>query len=263
MKRIATIVLSAILLITSVDAFAQPRPPRRNIHPSAKGFGLTFGYVHSSYSQTDWATDEVRTSSGLDGFVAGLSKDFRLIPGVLYFQTGLNYIYQNDPYENTIAPLGIDTGIRIVGDRTEHYVGLPIRLKYTLPLTDRIGLGIDAGPTLLMGLSSKMKYRTRFSDEEASYVTYNIYSGKADTEDVLTGKWDIGNWLLNESNLVPDGRLDRFDIMMGVALGADFFDLFELRLGYDWGLVNRYRKDLADDLKLHRGQFTLSASIRF
>ena len=263
MKRLASIVLSVMMLVASADAFAQTRAPRRNIAPSARGFGLTFGYVHSSYSTTDWATDEVRTSPGLDGFMAGLNKDFRIIPGALYFQAGLSYMYQNDAYENTIAPLGLDTGLRVVGDRTEHYISLPLKMKYTVPLTDRIGLGVEAGPTFMMGLSSKMKYRTRFSDEEASYVTYNIYNGKSNTDHVLAGKWDIADWLMNDSGLVPDGRMNRFDIMMGAALGADFFDLFELRIGYDWGMINRFRKELADDMKLHRGQFTLSASIRF
>ena len=51
--------------------------------------------------------------------------------------------------------------------------------------------------------------------------------------------------------------------MMGAAIGADFFNLMEVRLGYDWGLVNRYKKTVTEDLKMHRGQFTLSVGVRF
>lgn len=262
MKRICLVALSAIMLIASVNVSAQPMRPYRQVGRNAHGFGIGFGYVHSSYRTTDWATDEVETSAGLDGFAAGLTKDFRLIPGALYFQTGLSYIYQNDSRNENISVAGFDSGIRVVGDRTEHYLAIPVRLKYTLPVTDRIGIGIDFGPTLLGGLSSKMKYRTRFQDGETSAVTYNIYKGEVKTGDTAGGRWNLGEWM-NETGMLPEGRLRRLDVMLGAAIGADFFDLLEVRLGYDWGLVNRYKGEIADDLKMRRGQFSLSVAIRF
>ncbi len=262
MKRICLIALSSLMLVASADAVAQARRPYRTAAPAAYGFGINFGYVHSSYRTTDWATDEVETSSGLDGFAAGITKDFRLIPGALYFQTGLNYIYQNDARNENVSVAGIDSGIRVVGDRTEHFLSLPLRLKYTLPITDRIGLGVDAGPTLLMGLSSKMKYRTRFADGESSSVTYNIYKGEMDTDNMLDGRWNLMEWV-DQTGMLPDGRLRRFDVMLGAAIGADFFDVLEVRLGYDCGLINRYKKALGEDLKMRRGQFNLSVALRF
>lgn len=261
MKKIILAVMAAVLLAASAVA----QPARRPHHPmdrSAKGLGLTFGYVHSSYRTTDWATDEVVTSGGLDGFVAGINKDFRIIPRALYFQVGLNYMYQNDERNETVMLAGFDTGIRVVGDRTEHYLGLPLRLKYTVPVTDRIGLSIDAGPTLLMGLSSNMRYRTRFTDGVSTGVTYNIYKAEMDTENMKGDRWDIAQWV-NDSGMLPEGRLQRGDIMMGAAIGADFFNLMEVRLGYDWGMINRYKKTVTEDLKMHRGQFTLSVGVRF
>jgi hypothetical protein len=51
--------------------------------------------------------------------------------------------------------------------------------------------------------------------------------------------------------------------MLGASVGAHFFHVLEVRLGYDWGLINRYRKDIADLYSMRRGQFTLSAGIRF
>lgn len=262
MKRIYLIALSALMLTVSVDASAQQRRPHRPVAPAAQGFGIHFGYVHSSYRTTDWATDEVETSAGLDGFTAGVTKDFRLIPGALYFQTGLDYIYQNDARNENISVAGIDSGLRVVGDRTEHFLSLPLRLKYTFPITDRIGLGVDAGPTLLMGLSSKMKYRTRFADGESSAVTHNIYKGEMDADGMLDGRWNMVEWI-NETGMLPEGRLRRFDVMLGASVGADFFDMLEVRVGYDWGLINRYKKDIGEDLKMRRGQFNLSVSVRF
>ena len=83
-----------------------------------------------------------------------------------------------------------------------------------------------------------------------------------DTENMKGDRWDIAQWI-NDSGMLPEGRLQRGDIMMGAAIGADFFNLMEVRLGYDWGLINRYKKTVTEDLKMHRGQFTLSVGVRF
>lgn len=276
MKRFLVIALSALMLISSVDVSARvvrirnkqvTHRPQKPVRPDrrgmsfANGFGLTFGYAHSTYRTTDWATDEAVTSDGLNGFMASLNKDFRIIPRVLYFQTGLTYMYQNDERNETLSLAGFDTGLKLVGDRTEHYLGIPLRLKCEFPVTDRIGINVHAGPTLLMGLSSNLKYRTRYADGESSAVTYNIYSGKMDVEN-MKGSWDMSEWM-NESGMLPDGRLKRYDVMMGAAIGVDLFDLLEVHMGYDWGLINRYRGNVADELKMTRNQFTLSVGIRF
>ena len=279
MKRFLVIALSALMLMSSADASASgkrqrvPQAPGRqqtSVRPQrpgmrgvsfANGFGLTFGYAYSTYRTEDWATGDAKTSDGLHGFTVSINKDFRIIPRVLYFQTGLTYIYQNDERNEMLALPGFDSGLKIIGDRTEHYAGIPLRLKCAFPVADRIGLDIHAGPTLLMGLSSNMKYRTRYADGESSAVTYNIYSGKMNV-DGMNGSWDMSEWM-NESGMLPDGRLKRYDVMMGAAVGVDFFDLLEVHVGYDWGLVNRFRKDIADELKMNRNQFTLSVSLRF
>ena len=263
MKQKFAIVLSVLMLIASVDLAAQERSRHRRYHEfSAHGFGIDFGYVHSSYRTTDWATDEVETSAGLDGFKVGLTKDFRIVPEALYFQVGLNYIYQNDARNENISVPGIDNGLKIVGDRTEHYVALPLKLKYTYGITDRIGIAVEAGPTLLLGASSKMKYRTRFEDGQSSIVTYNIYKGEMDASQAAGDKFDLEDWMVT-TGMLPEGSLKRFDVMLGASVGADFFNKLEVRLGYDWGLVNRYRKQLADDLKMRRGQFNLTVGVRF
>jgi hypothetical protein len=51
--------------------------------------------------------------------------------------------------------------------------------------------------------------------------------------------------------------------MLGASIGADFFEVLEVRFGYDWGLINRYKKEMAQDLRMRRGQFNLSVAIRF
>lgn len=265
MRKKFMIVLSALAIFAVTDMSAQGYGQSRHRHRggfSARGFGLDFGYVHSSYRTTDWATDEVETSAGLDGFKVGVTKDFDIIPEALYFQLGLGYIYQNDARNENISVPGFDKGLKIVGDRTEHFVAIPIRLKYTYGITERIGISVDAGPTLLMGASSKMKYRTRFDDGKSSIVTYNIYKGEMDASQMTGDKFDLEDWM-RTTEMLPEGRLNRFDVMLGASLGADFFNKLEVRLGYDWGLINRYKKELSDDLKMRRGQFSLTVGVRF
>lgn len=256
--RFLTIV-AALLALASPDADAQSMRPGRPARPHSgadafRGIGITFGYVNSNYRTLDLATDESTTSGLLHGFTIGLTKDFSLLPHALYFQTGLNYYYQNDPRNENDD----DAGLRIVGDREEHHVGIPLRLKYDLHLLDRVGLTFDAGPTLLMGLSSKFKYKTKLGDNVLG-VDYNLYNGKLDS----TGEASVLREWMERTGMYPEGRIGRFDVMLGASVGAHFFHVLEVRLGYDWGLINRYRKDIADLYSMRRGQFTLSAGIRF
>ena len=113
----------ALLFIASFSAGAQNvRPARPGHHHGEgafRGIGLTFGYVNSSYRTVDLATDEPVSSGLLHGFTAGLTKDFTLLPHALYFQTGLNYIYQNDPRNETVKVPAIDLAIRVVGPPSE------------------------------------------------------------------------------------------------------------------------------------------------
>ena len=262
--RFLTIIV-ALCAFASFDADAQSMRPGRPGHAHSgadafRGIGLTFGYVNSNYRTLDLATDDVTTSGLLHGFTLGLTKDFSLLPHALYFQTGLNYIYQNDPRnENYKIPL-TDMSVRLVGDREEHHLGIPLRLKYDLHLLDRVGLTFDAGPTLLMGLSSKYQYKTKLADSVLA-VDYNLYNQKI-TASGSSSLFDLEDWMA-KSEMYPEGRLGRFDVMLGASVGAHFFHVLEVRIGYDYGRINRYRKEIADLYTMRRGQFTLSAGIRF
>lgn len=264
-QRILTII-AALLMLAPLHADAQGGRirPSRPAHgrDAFRGIGLTFGYTNSSYATRDLATDETSGSGLLHGFTAGLTKDFMLLPHALYFQTGLNYIYQNDPRNETIKIPMTDMSLRIVGDREEHYLGIPLRIKYNVHLLDDIALTFDAGPTLLVGLSSKYKYRTRLDEDSITSVEYNLYSGKVKSTGSTSGVFDLEDWM-EGSGMYPEGKLGIFDIMLGASVGADFFDILEVRLGYDYGLINRYVRDVADMYSMHRGQFTLSVGIRF
>ena len=267
MKTRLLTILASLLMLVSFDVAAQRdhiRPSRPSLDGKGeffKGVGLTFGYVNSLYRTVDLATDEPTNSGLLHGFTAGISKDFTLLRHALYFQTGINYIYQDDPRNETVKIPATDLALRVVGDREEHYAAIPLRLKYDVHVVDNVGLTFDAGPTLLMGLSSKFKYKTRLSENAVTAVDYDLYNGKSKVSS-KSELFDMEKWM-KESGMYPKGRLGRGDVMLGASVGAHFFHLLEIRIGYDYGLLNRYRKDVADVYSMHRGQFTLSAGIRF
>ncbi len=259
-KIMKKIVFAAFVLFMSLNtAWAGPQPERRSSsgrnNKSAEGLGITFGYLNSSYRTTDWATDEVERTPALNGFTALLTKDFALIKSALYLQTGVGYIYQTRSREMRpdILPA------RVISDRKEHFLTVPFRLKYTLPVSGKIMVTADAGPVLLAGLSSRMSFRTRIQDDVTNTLSYNVYNGKIKASDE-SGVFE--SWT-KENGGIPYGKIRRFDVLLGAGIGADFFRILEVRAGYDWGLVNRYSGELAADKKMYRGQFTLSVGLRF
>ncbi len=251
MKRIATVLAVVMVLACFTDATAARRPghrPHYRYENFSNGLGFSFGYVHTAYRLSDWATDEVETLAGLNGFQLGLTKDFTLIDNALYLQTGLMYTYQNQNKNDNSG------GVRIVGDWNEHYLSIPVKVKYEFPVLENLSVFVMAGPTVSEGLDSKIKYRATVGGLNAA-VSYNCYNGKVRTNsDALDG--------ILEGNF-PDIRYRRFDVQVGASAGVRFFNIFEAQIGYDWGLINKYRDDHNDDLKLRGQQLYISVGMRF
>lgn len=256
MKKIFALLLVSALMIASVDASAQGKI--RKYHRSSDrydnvldGFGFSFGYLHSAYRQSDWATEDIDKISGLDGFNIAVTKDFTLIGRTLYIQTGLGYTFQNDSKNNE------KFGVKLIGDWDEHFLNIPLKLKYTLPVYRDLEFFATAGPSFVGGLASQLKYRARIGDVNAAY-SYNYYSGKIKTNDKMSS--DIVEWV---SEQLPETRYRRADMQFGCSAGVRFLDFLEAEIGYDWGFVNKYKGQTNDDLKLRRQQFYLTLGLRF
>ncbi len=249
MKKILTAFIALAMLASFTDASARGRHhgPRYDVYDFADGLGVSFGYVHSAYRLSDWATDKVDTHAGLDGFNIGLTKDFTLIDRALYLQTGLVYTYQNES-DN------INDGLRIVGDWNEHYLSIPIKVKYEVPVMQNLSVFVMGGPTLVEGLASTMKYRASVDGINAA-VSYNCFNGKVRSNN------DALNAVLGGQ--FPNERYRRADVQLGASAGVRFFEAFEAQIGYDWGLVNKLKGDNIADLKMRRQQFYISLGLRF
>lgn len=245
MKRFLTTILASVVLAGLSDAYAQN-------YNLSEGLGLSFGYVHSAYRISDWATDEVETADGLDGFKIGLTKDFPIIDRALFLQTGLQYTYQNDSKNES------ESGIRIIGDWNEHYLDIPLKVKYEIPVTQDLGIFVMGGPTFVAGLSSTMKFRARIDDSVNAAISYNLYSGKVRTNDGMPDFIESGL-----EAMFPEARYRRADVQLGGSVGVRFMDILEAQIGYDWGLVNKYKGETLDDLAMRRQQFYISVGLRF
>ncbi len=250
MKRFLTSLIAVVMLFSFTDASAQGRRPRphRDIHTVSDGLGVSFGYVHSAYRLNDWATDDVETSDGLDGFNLGLTKDFRIIDRTLFIQTGLVYTYQNDDLNEKIA------GQTVYGDWNEHFISIPLKVKYEIPVLHNLSVFVMGGPTFVGGLASQMKYRATIANENVA-VSYNTFSGKVRSNSEAL-KAIVGDRF-------PQMRYRSADVQLGFSAGVRFMDILEAQIGYDWGLVNKYKGENFTDLKLHRQQFYIGVGLRF
>ena len=253
MKRIFTAIIALVVLAGTTGASAQGyRHGHRDVYTAADGLGITFGYVHSAYRLSDWATDEVVTSDGLDGFELGITKDMSIVDRALFLQTGLLYTYQNDSRNMS------EGGVRVIGDWDEHFLNIPLKVKYEVPVMENLSVFVMGGPTLVAGLSSSMKYRARVNDSVNAAISYNFYNGKVRTND---GMPDFIENIIEGQ--FPETRYRRADVQLGGSAGVRFMEIFEAQIGYDWGLVNRTKGDIEYELKMRRQQFYLSVGLRF
>lgn len=257
--RLKVLFFAIVLAVASVQTAdaqssfrSRPRGGYTSIQRLDTGFGVSFGWANSVYRTTEWSTDEVERDPALNGFYLGVTKDFTLIRHALFLQAGLYYTYLNDERNKELA-----AGIKVIGDRTEHLLNLPVRVKYSYQITPKIGVFAYAGPTFVAGLSSNLKYRAKLTEDHSVAASYGYYTGKVKSDDLPAA---MQTWFDEQK---PQSKYNRFDILMGGAIGAEFFKVLEVHLGYDWGLIDRLRGDIAEDFTMLRNQFYLSVGLRF
>lgn len=181
------------------------------------------GFVNS----TDKAkAGNTSTTTSLNGFNVGASYNFN-IAGALNVAPGLYYtLVTKSDADNFLGV--VDTK----SDITEHYLSVPVMFNVGLPLADGIVGRVYAGPTLAYGLASNTKVKA---------------SAAGFSNDTKVNNYDDDNY-------------GRFDVMLGGGVAVDFFDIVRFKVGYDYGLVNRYD---SDNITLHRSQLTVGVAYLF
>ena len=216
--------------------------------------GVEIGYLNSIY-RTKPASGDVVKSDPMSGFYVGLVKDMRVFAG-LSIQPGLSYYYLNST-EAMEEP-----GINISGSVTEHMLNIPLHIKYTFDTVPAFNVYVFAGPTFSLGLAATDKISVKGEIPGIGIgfdgsLSYDSYTGKIKSDNLSDETVDGLNQYL------PQSMMNRFDVLMGGGIGIDLVRFITVRGGFDYGLMNRYKGDLADSSSLNRMQFYVSVGIMF
>lgn len=237
------ILYTLLLLIFPLSASAQP--------------GIRIGYTNSTHVLR---TEQEKEKMNADGMTAGLTYDFRLHKDT-YLRTGLMYSFQwySDSYSQDVT-IGPDmvSGINANEHMIEHNVHLPIYLHQEIEMIPEIlSFTMSLGPTLSYGISSETKI-TMFGVLDSDF-RYDNYTGNL--EYTYFPYDDSVKESMSEQFRETAMLHKRMDISLGGSIGLNIIRQIELEIGYDLGLLNRYRDQ--KDMIYHRNCFRFTLSYIF
>ncbi len=211
MKRFFTTILAASMMLAGTSMFAQ------NVVVEA-GFGM---------SNTNFNALGYKANADLFGGTLGVSYAIPVIEQTLDFAPGVQFGYFT---KGNVDIYGYDNV-----SFTETYLAVPLDFNFKIDMSEDMRFLIFAGPTLDLGLTSRIK-------EKSTSMEYDIYSGK----------------------LSDYTKYGRFDVLIGGGVGFDVMDAVRFSVRYDYGLINRNGGNLTGGLlKIHRSQLKLGVGFLF
>lgn len=218
-----------------------------SIEASAQ-FGVNIGYMTSNTRPALAGIDA--HNSRTNGFTVGIDSELKLIGNFLSIQPGL--YYQHLLASEDIAEIA---GLAAKNTYSDFFLAVPIHFKLGFNIIpDRmLRLYVFAGPTFEIGLKSADKISLSGRDISGE-VSYNYYTGE-----FKTSSTELDNLV---ASYFPEGEklYGRFDVMLGGGIGLQVIKFLDIKVGYDYGLVNRYRKEV--DKTVNRGQFYVGVGVR-
>lgn len=128
----------------------------------------------------------------------------------------------------------------VSADMTEHALNIPVKAGFLVPVGNNLGGFINLGPTFVCGLSSRVK------PLGLSIAEIDCYKGE---------------------------YLNRFDIMVGGAIGAEISNKIRISVGYDFGMLDQFGAGIKGrnedgstkdrSYKLNRNRLTAGVSFMF
>lgn len=170
--------------------------------------GLGLGYNLSNSVQKEAG---LKNGNELNGFYVEATYDINFIEklwGNLGVQPGLRFSYAG---VHDSAEL---SGVLTKSSWAETYLDIPVFVKYSQDFRS-LGFFAFAGPVFSCGLTSNSK--TSVNDVSTKI---NVYEG--------------------------DPEYGRFDLKLGVGVGVTGLDNFNVKVGYNFGMINRYTGSLRD-----------------
>lgn len=194
---------------------------------------VNLGYLNNNITlKTSLGGLQVSKEATSNGFVLGAAYDV-MFANSLGVSLGLDYALTFGDKIPKIMGLSFDNVTHNI-----HTLELPIRLVYEYPIEDDISVFAFAGPKLAFDLAWKGK------------ETYGSITKKVD--------------MYEDVNVTH-----RFNLLLGPGLGARYRN-FQIKLGYDWGLLNRYNKNnkfsvegFTPDVKINNNNFYVMLGLVF
>ena len=164
------------------------------------GFGLGYNLFNSVQKE-----DGLKNHNDLNGLYVEATYDINFLEklwGNLGVQPGLRFSYAGVHDSAEMA------GALVKSSWAETYLDIPVFMKYSQELRS-MDFFVFAGPVFSCGLSSYSKTGTK----EVS-TKIDVYEG--------------------------DPEYSRFDLKLGVGVGVTGLDNFNVKVGYNIGMLNRY-----------------------
>ncbi|MBR1632097.1 MAG: PorT family protein [Paludibacteraceae bacterium] len=204
------------------------------LHASAQGLGIQLGYTHASERYKAGASGKYQAFSPLNGFSLGAAYEYDFYKG-LGLSAGLNYVFGAQAEKETTNSGYLKT---TKTSRVRHAMEIPVMLQWRIRIAKQSYILTYGGPTLQIGLYYKGK---------RSYDSPMIQQ----EDDIFDFYTDNGSFyhLPASATLPPayiNDKLNRVNLMMGFGLGLQFRQ-FQLKGGYDWGLLNNYADNHTPD----------------
>lgn len=216
-------------------------------------FGIHAGYVNSVTNKSFSASELLDQKPTANGLYIGIDYDINLVAG-LSLRPGIHYLYTANEEDNRKDASGYGYEL----DHVEHSILVPVHVKYGFNVIENIlGVYLFAGPTFGFGLSAvdRIEYESKTMNGVNGNLTYNHYNGKVHGDDLGTAVTDYWKGL--------GKQMQPFDILVGGGLGLRLVRFLDIRVGYDYGLINRTAKDYRDSWSQHRYQIYAGLGVRF
>lgn len=191
---------------------------------------LGVGVGYNLLNTTTTVADESESSS-LNGFYIETEYNFNLLDeqwGTLGIQPGIRYTFAGESEKAELY------GEKVRLSVAEHYLDIPVQVKYGYEvISSKLNINAFAGPIFSIGLASIVK---------------------ASTDDSVV-----------KANAYKDSDYDRFDLKLGIGVGVDLFEKLNVKVGYNFGLLNRYTGEQIDEYKykIHTGVFYVGVGYNF
>ena len=186
--------------------------------------GLGLGYhLFNSVQKADGQ----KNNNELNGFYVEATYDINFLEklwGNIGIQPGLRFSYAGSFDRAEVY------GVPAKSSWNETYFDVPVFVKYSQDLGD-LGFFAFAGPVFSCGLTSNSK--TSVNDVSTKI---NVYEG--------------------------DPEYSRFDLKLGVGVGVTGLDNFNVKVGYNFGMLNRYTGSVRD-LSYRTGVFYVGVGYAF